>query len=131
MSIDDSVLVGAVMRPDPMRIDGLSTVAEALRLMKEHDLRALVIDKRDESDEYGVLSINSIANEVIAKNRVLSRVSVYEAMVKPALVLPKTMKARYALRLLTRLDERRALVKDETGLVGLVDLRQLVLGLAQ
>ena len=50
-------------------------------------------------------------------------------MSKPVLTLPADMLARYATRLLVRLDLSRALVVDEKrNLLGLATLRDLVLG---
>lgn len=119
------VTVADCMENNPKIIDGLASVAEALEMMEQGQVDALVIDKRDESDEYGLLSIDMIAKDIFAKKRKAHRVSVYEIMVKPAVVVPTTMKARYAIRLLTRLGITRALVTDGLDLAGWVDLRRL------
>lgn len=109
-------------------IDRLATVAEAMALMKHHDVSSLAVDRRDEDDEFGLLVVADIAREVIARNRAPERVNVYEIMSKPVLTLPSAMLARYAVRLLVRFELSRAVVVDyERTPLGMVTLRDLVL----
>jgi CBS domain-containing protein len=39
-----------VMSPDPVRIDGFATVQDALALMRERAISALVVERRDARD---------------------------------------------------------------------------------
>ena len=110
-------------------IDGLATVAEAMALMKQRGVDALVVNRRDATDEAGLVLLSDIAGEVIGRNRAPERVNVYEIMNKPALTLPADMLARYAVRLLTRFQVSYAVVVDpDRNPVGLVTVRNLVLG---
>ena len=109
-------------------IDRLATVADAMALMKRHEVSSLAVDRRDDDDEYGLLVVADIAREVIARNRAPERVNVYEIMSKPVLTLPAGMLARYAVRLLVRFELSRAVVVDyERTPLGMVTLRDLVL----
>lgn len=127
MSNQEVHRVRDAMHATPTIIDGLASVQEAISIMEETGLHALVIDKRDEDDEYGQISVSTIADRVFARNRSPKRVSVYEVMIKPALIVPAKMRVRYAIRLLTRLGVKNAIVTEEDKLVGLVSLRCLVL----
>ena len=110
-------------------IDGLATVAEAMDLMRERNVNSLAVNRRDDTDELGLLSVSDIAREVIALNRAPDRVNVYEIMAKPALTLHPDMLTRYAVRLLVRLDLTRAVVVDrDLNPIGIASLRDLVLG---
>ncbi len=110
-------------------IDGLATVAEAIALMKRHNVNSLAVNRRDETDEVGLVLVSDIARHVTARNRAPERVNVYEIMSKPVLTLPPDMLARYAVRLLTRFDVSRAIVVDrDRDPVGIVTLRDLVVG---
>lgn len=119
--------VADVMTPDPTLIDGLATVRQALNTMKERGLSSLVIDRRDDDDEYGLITVRDIAEKVIGQNRSPDRASVYEVMTKPVLTLEGRMVLRYAVRLLTRLGSGRALVVDKGELKGIVTLRDMTL----
>ena len=129
MSERRPIRVGDFMFSELHTVEGLATVAEAMALMKRHGVSSLAVNRRDEDDEFGIVVVSDIAREVIAKNRAPERVHVYEVMSKPVLTLPADMQARYAVRLLVRFDLSRAVVVDhERRPLGIVDLRDLVLG---
>lgn len=123
--------VDSVMQENLLFIDGLASVAEALRQMRAHGVSSLVIEKRHDGDEFGFLTVNEIADRVIALNKPLRRTAVYEVMDKPILTIAPSMQVKYAVRLLSQLNRRRALVKDDGGLIGFVSLRDLVLSYAE
>ena len=129
MSTDKRNLrVSEVMIGDVRSIDGLATVSDAAALMRSHSITSLVVNRRDADDEAGLIDIQGIAREVIARNRAPDRVHVYEVMTKPVVSLPATMLVRYAVRHLTNLGLRRALVVDqERNVIGIVALRDMVL----
>ncbi len=119
------------MTSDPRCVDGLAPVTEAIQIMREQGLRSLVIKKRHEGDEFGMLVIHDIADKVIAKGRAPARVSVYEIMSKPALTIDADMDIKYAIRMLTRFNLSRALVIENGALIGIVTLRDMVLRYAE
>ncbi len=61
------IKVEEVMTPEVKTIDGLATVADAIQSMKEKKYGALIVDKRDEHDEYGFITVQGIARHVIEK----------------------------------------------------------------
>jgi CBS domain-containing protein len=129
MSQQRPIRVGDLMTTDLHRIDGLATVEEAIELMKRHNVNSLVVNRRDDTDEVGLLLVSDIARQVIAHDRAPERVNVYEIMAKPVLTLPPDMLARYAARLLARFDVSRAIVVDPNrDPLGIVTLRDLVVG---
>ena len=120
------VRVADVMHQEVHMIDGLAHLRDAVELMNRHGVSSLVIERRDEGDEYGFISVEHIAARAIAINRSLERTSVYEIMDKPTLILDPTMNIKDAIRLLAQLDRRRALVTGDGGILGFVTLRELV-----
>ncbi|MCY3692120.1 MAG: CBS domain-containing protein [Chloroflexota bacterium] len=129
MNAQNPVRVGDVMAPQLHSIDGLATVADAMALMKQHGVEALVVNRRDETDEVGLILVSDVAREIIARNRSPERVNVYEIMSKPVLTLPPDMLTRYAVRLLVRFQVSRAIVVDrDRSPIGLVTLHDLVIG---
>ena len=122
------IKVGDVMRKDVHTVDPLSTIRDALHLMKQFGVSSLVIERRDERDELGLIVVSDIAREVIAENRSLDRVDVYEVMAKPVVTLDADMDVKYAARLLSDLKLSRGLVVDhDRNLVGITTLRDMVL----
>lgn len=127
MNSHDRVTVREVMSPTLYVVEGLASIREAIEIMAEHRVSSLVVDRRDEHDEYGLIVVNDIAEQVIGPNRSPDRTSVYEVMSKPVLTLEGEMDIKYAIRLLARFGISRALVLEHRDLVGIVTLRDLVL----
>ena len=129
-SSNATIRVSDLMGTQVHTIDGLATVAEAMAAMRELQISSLVVNRRDDDDELGLITVSDLAREVITRDRAPERVNVYEIMSKPALAVRSGMLARYAVRLLVEFRVSRALVVDEDGApLGLVTLRDLVLGL--
>ena len=129
MNRNDLVRVGDLMIVELHSIEGLATVAEAITLMRQHNVNSLSVNRRDDNDEVGLVLVSDIAAKVIAQNRAPERVNVYEIMTKPVLTLPPDMLVRYAIRLLVRFEVSRAIVVDnDRNPLGLVTLRDLVMG---
>ena len=117
--------VREVMTPGPHVVEGLSSVRAAIDMMRDQSVSSLIIDRRHEGDEYGILSVHDIAEKVIAPNRSPDRTSVYEIMSKPVLSVDVDMDVRYAIRLLTTFKISRALVTEQGEMVGIVTLRDM------
>lgn len=122
--------VGEVMRTPLHMVDGLSRVQDAITDMERLGVSSLVIERRNADDEFGVVTVRDIAAKVVAANRSVVRTSVYEIMTKPALTVASDMNVKYAIRMLSRFNINRALVTKDDQLVGLVTLRDMVIGLA-
>ena len=132
MSENKIVRVSDLMVSGVRTIDGLATVNEAMTAMKQFGVSSLVVNRRHDDDELGVVTVTDIAREVIATNRSPDRVNVYEIMSKPVLTVRSRMQARYAARLLVHFGISRTLVVDEVGNPeGIVTLRDMVMGLAR
>jgi len=121
------IRVRDVMKMKFDMIDGLATVHQALDAMKHAHTKTLIINKRHDDDEYGIVVIPDIAKEVLAKDRSPDRVSVYEIMAKPAVTVDPEMDIRYASRLFARLGLSRAPVVDNGKVVGIVSYSDMVL----
>ncbi len=129
MSEKSFVRVSDVMTPDVKTIGRIATVAEAIEMIKTAKVASLVVERKDESDEFGMLTIRDIAREVVATDKQAERTGVYEIMTKPVLTVPSEMNIKYAVRLLVRYSVSRAVVIDhERNPVGIVTLRDMVLG---
>ena len=115
------------MSEDVIEIDGRLDVLSALRIMKKAGGTSLIVKRRDESDEYGMLLFSDIARQVLARNRAPERVSVYEIMVKPMLTVRADMEIRYCARLFENFGISQAPVVEDGKIVGLVSYYRLVL----
>ncbi len=125
------VQINTIMRTSVHFIEGLAMVQQAIDTMHRLKVSSLVVKRRDEDDEYGIVTVHDIAAKVVAPNRSTRRTSVYETMSKPALALSPTMNVRYATRLLSQLGLNRALVMEGPKLLGVVTLRDLIVSYSE
>lgn len=128
MKHEPKIKVSEVMSPNVRTIDQMASVREAMQQMKEYGFSSLIVDRKDVDDEYGVVAITDIADQVVAKNLSFDRVNVYEIMRKPILTLHPGTDIRYAINIINRFKISRAVVLDEERkLRGIVTLRDMVL----
>ncbi len=120
------ILAKDVMWTEVDMVHNMDTVAQALDKMKHKKTKLLVVDKGHDNDEYGVVLISDIAKEVIAKNRSMERVNIYEIMHKPVLSVHSEMDVRYCADLLARFNLSRCPVIDNGKIVGVISLTNIV-----
>ena len=121
------VSVKEIMKTAFGTIDGDATIMEAIGEMQRLKTAVLVVNKRDEHDEYGLLLVSNIARKVLARDKAASRVNVYEIMTKPAVCVDPDMDIRYCSRLMSSFNLMRVLVVKDGALVGTLHPRALVL----
>ena len=127
MTTKNIIRVSDVMKKGFDVIDGMTTVSEALKKMKHIETKTLIVDKRDEDDEYGVVLISDIAKQVLAKDRAPDRVNVYEVMAKPVISVDPGMDIRYCARLFENFGLSRAPVIECGKMVGIISFTDMVL----
>jgi len=120
------VRIRDVMANSYVMVDGITTVEEAIRLARQHVVKALVVNKRDEDDEYGIVLMNDVAKKVLAKNRSVERTNIYEIMTKPALSVDPNMNVKYCARLFERFGISRAPVIEHGKIIGMVSYNNIV-----
>ena len=116
-----------VMNPEVVMVRGKDTLHESLIKMRECCTRMLVVDKRHDDDEYGIVSMADIARKVIAHDKSPERINIYEVMSKPAICIKGSMDVRYCARLFDEFHLHAAPVNDREGkTIGIVGYDDMV-----
>ena len=132
MSDQRIVRVRHVMKTKFDMVDGMTTIKDALATMQHMETKCLIVEKRHEDDEYGILLISDISRKVLAKDRAPERVNVYEVMQKPVITVDPDMDIRYCARLFDNFNVSRAPVVEGRRVVGIVSFTDLVVvGMAE
>ncbi len=121
------IRVRDVMKLEFDVIDGRVTVMEALRTMRHVETKSLIVDKRHDDDEFGMVLLSDIAREVLAKDRSPERVNVYEIMSKPLLPVDPDMDIRYCARYFEKFNLSRAPVVEDRKVIGIISYTDMVL----
>ena len=128
MSEREVIRVRDVMKADFDMVDGMDTVQMALdKNMLHVETKCLIVKKRNDDDEFGLVTLSDIARQVLAVDRAPERVNIYEIMTKPALTVSPDMDIRYCARIFSRFDLSRAPVVENGEVVGIVSYTDMVL----
>ncbi|MEO1131892.1 MAG: CBS domain-containing protein [Cyanobacteria bacterium J06639_1] len=113
-----------IMTRDVITIRGSATVAEAVALMKEKGLRALVVERRSTDDPYGIVTETDIVYKVAAYGKDPKVLRVFEIMTKPCIVVNPELGVEYVARLFANTKIRRApVIKGELlGVISISDI---------
>ncbi len=113
-----------VMTENVATIRGSATVAEAVKLMRLKELRALIVEPRSEDDAYGILTETDIVAKVAAYGKDPKQVRVYEIMTKPCIVVNPDLPLEYVARLFANTGVWRAPViqGDLLGVISVTDI---------
>ena len=121
------VRIRDVMKPRFDMINGRMTVDDALKAMQHIETKCLIVDKRHDDDEYGIVLLSDIATQVLACDRSPERVNIFEIMSKPVISVRPDMDIRYCARMFKQFGLSRAPVIDERKVIGIVSFTDMVL----
>ncbi|NND59461.1 MAG: CBS domain-containing protein [Gammaproteobacteria bacterium] len=122
---EKSPLVTDVMQSSFVVIDGMATVRDALLQMHEANSDVLIVDKRTDDDEHGIVLLTDIVSAVLAPNRAPERVHVYEIMSKPVVTVHSGMSVKNCARLFANIGVSAAPVLRDGAIAGIVTYREL------
>lgn len=114
-----------IMTRNVVTINGSATVAEAVALMKERDLRALIVERRSAADAYGIVTETDIVYKVAAHGHDPNTMRVFEIMTKPCVVINPDLGVEYVARLFSMTGMRRAPV-IEGELLGIISVTDIL-----
>lgn len=127
MSVYKLIRVRDVMKRNFDLVDGMDTVQSALQTMLHVETKSLIVKKRNDDDEYGMVLLSDIARQVLAVDRAPERVNIYEIMTKPVLTISPEMDIRYCARMFSQFDLSRAPVVENGEVVGIISHTDMVL----
>ena len=110
-------------------IDGDSTVAKALRKMREKKASSLIVRQRDRDDAWGIITRKDIVTKVIdpgPTRRNLSTTKVHEIMGKPLVTVSPGLAIKYCIRLMNKAGVTRAPVFDGKEIVGILSFSDIL-----
>lgn len=116
--------VADVMTTEVVTIRSSARVAEAIALMQQRGIQALIVEKINESDAYGIVTAGDIVAKVVAFGQDPRSIRVFEVMTKPCIVLNPNLGIEHAARLLSqsRLHSAPVIQTQLLGLLSITDI---------
>ena len=122
------MLVKDVMTPKDklVIISAMSTVREALSLMKEHKVRSVIVDKGTEEGAYGIVTFKNILQSIVAEDGDIDLLNVYDIASTPAFSVSAQLGVKYAARMMVQNSIKRLLVSDNNELYGILTMTDII-----
>ena len=115
-----------VMVPEVVTISPYSTLREALSMMKERQVKSLVVERQHTHDAYGMLSYRELRDTVVAQDGDVDLLNVYDAATIPAITVNEDLSVRQAAALMSRYHLSRLVVVEGNQLVGLLAMNDIL-----
>ena len=119
------MLVENVMKKNVTTIKPYATLKEALELMKQNNIKSLVVDKNSASDAYGIITNTQILKAIVAEDGDIELINVYDIYNKPAFSVSAKIDVKYAVKSMIEHNIKRVVVTDNNELKGVLSLTDL------
>ncbi len=107
-------------------ISAMSTVREALSLMKEHKVRSVIVDKNTDDGAYGLVTFKNILQSIVAEDGDIDLLNVYDIASTPAFSVSAKLDVKYAARMMVQSSIKRLLVLDNNELHGILTMTDII-----
>lgn len=120
------MLVQDIMKTNVVTVSPLATLREAMTIMSKNNVKSLVVERRDETDAYGLLTYTAILRTIVAEEGDIDLINVYDVCVKPVITVPPKMDLKYVARLMAKHRLGRLVVLEGGDMVGIVTMNDIV-----
>jgi len=122
------MLVNEVMTPKEtlVTISPMATVREALKLMKTHHVRSIVVEKSSPAGAYGLVTFKNILQSIVAENGDIDLLNIYDIAATPAISVSAKLDVKYAAKMMVTSSIKRLLVIDNNELYGILTMTDII-----
>lgn len=115
-----------IMIKDVVTISPLATLREAMMKMRQHTVKSLVVEKRHESDAWGILTYTTVLRTIIQEDGDVDLVNVYDIATKPVMCVPRQLEVRHAVNMMINFNIKRLIVSSNNELEGILTMNDIV-----
>lgn len=125
-SSNSRTLVEDLMVTDVITVSCMSTLREAMDIMRKARVKSLIVEKRHPGDAWGIVTYTTILRTVVREEGDVDLVNVYDIATKPALTVPRQLEVRHAVQMMLDFDIKRVLVSSNNELEGILTMNDIV-----
>jgi len=107
-------------------VSPMATVREALKLMRTHKVRSVVVEKNTEDGAYGLLTFKNILQSIVAEDGDIDLLNVYDIANTPAISVSADLNVKYAAKMMVTSSIKRLLVIDNNELHGILTMSDII-----
>lgn len=120
------MLVKDIMQANVVTISPLATLRDAMAKMRDHKVKSLVVERRDEHDAYGIITYTTVLRTIVAEEGDIDLINVYDVCAKPVVTVPPNMDVKYVARLMVSQGLGRLVVLESNDLAGIITMNDIV-----
>lgn len=109
-----------------VKISPMASVRDALKLMKEHKVRSVIVEKTSPSGAYGLVTFKNILQSIVAEDGDIDLLNVYDIARTPAFSVSAELDVKYAARMMVQHSIKRLLVTDNNELKGIITMTDII-----
>jgi CBS domain-containing protein len=119
--------VADIMTPNVTTIASGATVADAIDLMQQREIRALLVEHRDQDMPFGMVTERDIVYTVVARGHDPAKVLVQDIMRQPCISLAPDLTVQEASQVLSDTGVQRAPVVQAGQLLGVISVTDILM----
>jgi len=122
------MLVLDVMTPADklIKISAMSTVRDALKLMRVNKVRSVIVEKNSDNGAYGLVTFKNILQSIVAEDGDIDLLNIYDIAVMPAISVSAKLNVQYAAKMMVTSSIKRLLVIDNNELQGILTMTDII-----
>ena len=122
------MLVKEVMTPKDklVSISPMATVRDALKLMRTHKVRSIIVDKSSPDGAYGLVTFKNILQSIVAEDGDIDLLNVYDIAAIPAMSVSSALNVKYAAKMMVNSSIKRLLIIDNNELQGILTMTDII-----
>jgi CBS domain-containing protein len=122
------MLVKEIMTPKEKLISvaPMATVRDALKLMKAHSVRSIIVEKTHDDGAYGLVTFKNILQSIVAEDGDIDLLNVYDIAATPAISVSSQLNIKYAAKMMVTSSIKRLLVIDNNELHGILTMSDII-----
>ena len=117
---------------DIMTKENLTTISltapliDALHLMNEKKVKALIVDKANDNDAYGIVTYKNVLQAYVKSHGSIELLNVYDICTKPAITISGELEIKYAAHMMVNQSIKRVLITKDNKLNGILTMTDIV-----
>ncbi len=122
------MLVKEVMTPKEklISVEPIATVREALKLMRKHSVRSIIVEKTQADGAYGLVTFKNILQSIVAEDGDIDLLNVYDIAVIPAVSISSQINVKHAAKMMVNSSIKRLLIIDNNELQGILTMTDII-----
>ena len=119
-------VVEDMMVADVVTISPMAKLREAMEVMRDRRIKSLVVDRRSESDAFGMLTYTMLLRTIVHEEGDIDLINVYDIAAKPALSVPRQLDVRQAVTMMLQIGVKRLIVTNNNELEGILTMNDII-----